>query len=56
VTISKQERQKFAVERFNLRKQSELEIRKEYHVEISNMFTVLENLNESEDIQGLGKH
>jgi len=38
------------VERFNLRKQSELEVRKQYHVKISNRFAVLENLNDSKDI------
>ena len=36
--------------RFNIRKQSELEVRKQYHVKISNRSAVLENLNESEDI------
>jgi hypothetical protein len=50
------EAQKFDVERFNLRKQSELEVRKQYHVKISKSFAVLENSNESEDIQDLGKH
>jgi len=38
------------VDRFNLRKQSDLEVRKQYHFKTSNRFAVLENLNESEDI------
>jgi hypothetical protein len=42
------------VERFNLRKPSELEIRKQYHIKISNRVSALENLNVSEDILGLG--
>jgi hypothetical protein len=50
LAVRKQEAEKFDVERFNLRKQSELEVRKKYHVKISNRFAVLENLNESENI------
>jgi hypothetical protein len=42
--------QKFDVERFNLKKLRELEVRKEYHIKISNRFAALENLNVSEDI------
>ena len=37
-------------ERFNLRKLSELEVWKQYQIEICNGFAALENLNESEDI------
>jgi len=37
-------------ERFNLRKLNELEVRKEYQIEISKKFAALENLNDSEDI------
>jgi hypothetical protein len=36
--------------RFNLKKLSEIEVRKEYHIKISNRFADLENLNVSEDI------
>jgi hypothetical protein len=50
LTVSKQAAQKFDVERFNVRKLSELEIRKQYQIEISNRFTALENLNDSENI------
>jgi hypothetical protein len=38
------------VERFNLKKLSELEVRKQYQIKISNRFAALENLNVSEDI------
>ena len=36
--------------RFNLRKLSELEVRNEYQIKISNRFASLENLNDGEDI------
>jgi hypothetical protein len=38
------------VEIFNLRNQSELEIRREYQIEISNRFAAMENSNNSEDV------
>ena len=51
LVVSKQVAQKFDVDRFNLRKLSELEIK------FSNRFAALENLNNSKDIKyGLGKH
>ena len=50
LAVSKQGAQKFDVERFNLRKLDELEVRKEYVMKISNRFAALENLNDSEDI------
>jgi hypothetical protein len=46
----KQAAQKFDAERFNLKKLSELEVRKQYQIKISNRFAALENLNVSEDI------
>ena len=36
--------QRFDGERFNLRKLNELEVRKQYQIEISNTFAALENL------------
>jgi S-adenosylmethionine synthetase len=49
-TVSKQGAQKFDVERFDLRKLSELGVREEYHIEISVRFAAVENLmNDSED-------
>ena len=38
------------MERFNLRKLSELEVRKQYQIEIANRFVALENLSDGEDI------
>jgi hypothetical protein len=37
------------VERFNLRKLNEMEVRKQYQTEISNRFATVENLSDSED-------
>ena len=36
--------------RFNLRKLNELEVRKQYQIEITNRFAALENVSEDEDI------
>ena len=41
MAVSKQAAQKFDMERFNVRKQSELECRKQYQNEISNRFAAL---------------
>jgi hypothetical protein len=41
---------KFDVERFNLRKLNELEVRKQYQINVSNRSATLENLNDSKDI------
>jgi hypothetical protein len=38
------------VVRFNLRKLNELEVRKQYQIEISDTFAALENLSDGEDI------
>ena len=38
------------MERFNLRKLSELEVRKQYQINISHMLAVLENFSVSDDI------
>jgi hypothetical protein len=50
LAVCKQAAQKFDVERFNQKKLSELEVRTQYQIDISNMFVALENLNDSEDI------
>jgi hypothetical protein len=50
MTANKQAAQNFDMERFNLRKLNELEVRKQYQIKILNRFVVLENLNDSEDI------
>jgi len=38
------------VERFNLRKLNDLDVRKQYQIKVSDRFRALENLNESEHI------
>ena len=44
------------MERFNLRKLSELQVRQQYQIEITNRFAALENLNDSQDINRAGKN
>ena len=48
--MGKQVEQRLDRHRFNLSKLNELEVRKEYQVEITNRFAALENLNEDEDV------
>ena len=48
--VSKQAAQRFDGERFNLKKLNELEVRKEYQIEITNRFAALENISDDEDI------
>ena len=50
MAVSKQTAQKFDGERFNLRKLNELEVRKQYQIEITNRFAALGNLNDKEDV------
>jgi hypothetical protein len=50
LAISKQEAQKFDEDRFNLRKLNELEVMKQYQIEITKIFAALENLSYSKDI------
>jgi len=50
LTVSSQAAQRFVGARFNLRKLNELEVRKQYQVQITNGFTALENLGDKEDI------
>jgi hypothetical protein len=38
--------------RFNVKKLSELEVRKQYQIKVSNRFAALENISDSEDING----
>jgi hypothetical protein len=49
LAINKEAAQKFDVEGFNLRKLSELEVRKQYEIKNSNRNAALENLNDSKD-------
>jgi len=48
--IGKQVARKSDGERFNLRKLNELEVRKQYQIEITNRFETLEKLSDSEDM------
>jgi len=50
LALSKQAAQRFDGERFNLRKLHELEIRKQYQIEIANRFAALENFSAIKDI------
>ena len=49
LAVSKQAAQKFDEERFNLRELNELEVRKQYQIEITNRFMGLENLSDGEE-------
>ena len=50
LAVSKQAAQKFDGDRFNLRKLNELEVRKQYQIEISNRIATVENLSRSKEI------
>jgi len=52
--VGKQAAQRLDMQRFNLRKLNEPEVREEYPIEITNRFATVENLNDGEDV-GLGK-
>jgi hypothetical protein len=43
LAVNKEAALKFDAERFNLKKLSELEVRKQYQIKISNRFSALEN-------------
>ena len=50
LAVIKETPQRFDGERFNLRKLNDLEVGKEYQVEITNRFAALENLSDDKDI------
>jgi hypothetical protein len=50
LSVRKQAAQMIDVERFNLKKLSELEVSKQYQTDFSDRFAALENLRDSEDI------
>ena len=59
LALGKQATQSLDRHRFNLSKLNELEVRKQYQVEITNRFAALETLNEDEDVNriwGIIKH
>jgi len=50
LAVGKQAAQRFDRQRFNLKKLNELEVRKQYQIEITNRFAAFENLNDDEDV------
>jgi hypothetical protein len=50
LTVIKQASQRFDGEKFYLRKRNELEVRKQYQIEITNRFATWENLSDDKDI------
>jgi hypothetical protein len=50
LAVRKQAAQKFDGGRYNLRKLNDLEVRKQYQIEITNRFAALENVSEDKDI------
>jgi hypothetical protein len=50
LAVIKQAAQNLDGERFNIRKLNELEVRKQYQIEISNRFAALENSSDGKDI------
>jgi hypothetical protein len=53
ISVSKQARQKFDLERFDLKKLNDIEVKVKYQVEISNCSTALEYSDESLDINNV---
>jgi hypothetical protein len=45
IAVNKQRSDKFHMERFNLKKLNEVEVKEEYRVEVSNGFAALEDLD-----------
>jgi hypothetical protein len=55
VTVRKQKMHRIHMERFNLKKLNKVEGKEQYHVEISNRFAALENLDTEVDIKRVWK-
>ena len=56
LAVGKQAAQRFDRQTFNLRKLNEPEVRKNYQIEITNMFAALENVNDEEDVNRTWEH
>jgi hypothetical protein len=52
LAVSKRAAQKVDIERFNVKKLNEVDVKEQYHVTIRNKFAALENLEDSGDING----
>jgi hypothetical protein len=50
ISVTKRSRQNFDLERFDLKKLNDVEVKEKYQIEISNIFAALESLDESFDI------
>jgi hypothetical protein len=50
ISVSKEARQKYDLERFDLKKLDDVEVKEKYQIEISDIFATLESLDESFDI------
>jgi hypothetical protein len=55
ISVSKRARQKFGLERFDLKRLDDVKIKEKYQVEISSRFAVLESLDKSFDISNVGE-
>ena len=55
LAVGKQAAQRFDRQRFNFRKLNEPDVRKQYQIEITNKFAALENLNDDEDVNRIGR-
>jgi hypothetical protein len=49
LSVSKRVAQKFDMQRFDLRKQNDAEVKEQYQVKITNRFTALENCDDNVD-------
>jgi hypothetical protein len=50
LTVSKEVAQKFDRESFNLKKLNELEVRKQYHIDVTNRLAALADLSDGDEI------
>jgi len=50
LAVGKWAAQRLDRQRFNLSKLNDLEVRKQYQIDITNRFAALQNLNEDEDV------
>jgi uncharacterized metal-binding protein YceD (DUF177 family) len=50
LAVNKERSHRFLTERFNLKKLNEVESKEQYHVEVSNRFAALEDLNAEVEI------
>jgi hypothetical protein len=56
LAVNKQGSHKFHMERFNLKNLNNIEVKEKYHVEVSNRFAALEDLEAGIEISSLGNN